>query len=143
MSGLSVNRDLCQFVKGIPPLSWRWIAADIVFGVWTWTQNFPVRPLVPDATLCSSIWVCIAMLSCWTWCGMTLSALVAGLSRPALVAGLSGPALVTSLSRISGLARRALLPCLPLVPLLPRLACLSRRSLRSRWCWVRVAPGNK
>jgi len=58
------------------------------------------------------------MLSCWTWCVLTLSALVSGLprpalvsglSRPALVSGLSPPALVSGLSRVSGRARLALL----------------------------------
>jgi len=75
------------------------------------------------------------MLSCRTWRGLTLLALIPSPSDTALIPGLADTALISSLSDtalISGLARQAL---------------LSRLSLRSRWpwhChWIHVAPGNK
>jgi hypothetical protein len=35
------------------------------------------------------------MLSCWTWCFLTLSTLLAGLSRLALISGLTRRALLS------------------------------------------------
>jgi hypothetical protein len=37
----------------------------------------------------------MAMLSCWTWCVLTLPALLAGLSRLALISGLARRALLS------------------------------------------------
>jgi hypothetical protein len=56
------------------------------------------RTLCRDATHCTCSWVCIAFLSCRTWCGR---ALLARLSR------LAG---VPCLALLSGLPLRTLLP---------------------------------
>jgi len=62
------------------------------------------RTLCGDATHCTCSCVCIALLSCRTWCGRALLALLTLLAR------LSRLASVPCLALLSGLPLRTLLP---------------------------------
>ncbi len=96
----------------------------------------------------------IAVLSCRTWCGLTLYTLVARPSCLARVSGLAGLARVSGVSRptsVSGLARLARVSGVSRAARVSGLACtsgLSNLSLRPRWSWDRrrrgvVTPSNK
>jgi hypothetical protein len=100
------------------------------------------------------------MLSCRTWCGLTLYTLIAGPSRLARVSSMAGlahvsgvsrPAPVSGLACISGLAwlaRVSSVPCAAPISCLARISRLANLSLRSGWSWDWrcrgvVAPSNK
>jgi hypothetical protein len=91
------------------------------------------------------------MLTCWAWCGMAISALLAGLALAALIPRLSGPAWVSNVALaalVSGMSPVAVISCFPLLPLLSGLAGVTRRSLWSRWPlrrwrWAHGAPGKR
>jgi hypothetical protein len=123
----------------------------------------PFRPLVPDATHYSSIWVGIAMLSCWTCYVVTFSCLVVGPSLivcpflivgPSLFVGLFlfvGPSLFVSSSLFVSpplIVGPFLIFSPPLIGVTPRISSLARRarlSLRSGWSWclARAASSDK